>query len=150
MHIRQLTSPVDVVDLWPFFEHGLSIVAARSNEPFDTTVMLKTLLQLCDSPVGYVSVAFVDNAPKGFAIFQDATPQFVPERSFIARAIFSENGSQGTVVALLKAFEGWARNLGITRYIVSTRRHSGAAIRHFQSPKYGFTKGAITFEKLIT
>lgn len=150
MHIQRLISPVEVVAEWPAFVAGLRIVAAKSNEVLDETSMLKTVLWLASEQAsGYVNVAHVNGKLIGFSLWQDATPLFVPERSFIARAIYSDAGSQGTVVRLLADFEGWARGQGIKRFIVSTRRHSGAAIRHFQSPKYGFTKGAITFEKVI-
>lgn len=148
--IKQLTSPVEVVEAWPDFAIGLRIVAGKSNELLDETAMLKTILWLVsERQKGYVNVAYSEARFVGFSIWQDSTPPFVDERSFIARAIYSDSGSQGTVVRLLAGFEEWARGQGIKRFIVSTRRHSGAAIRHFQSPKYGFTKGAITFEKVI-
>lgn len=150
MIVKQLTSPVEVVAVWPQFVTGLKVVADKSNEPLDETVMLKTVLWLVsDHKVGYVSVAYSGPKFVGFSIWQDGTPPFVTERSFIARAIYSDSGSQGVVVRLLAAFESWSQGQGIARAIVSTRRHSGAAIRHFQSAKYGFSKGAITFEKLI-
>lgn len=150
MYVKQLTSPIDVVEYWPLFIHGLKIVAEKSKEELDEAAMLKTLMWLVNEPkVGYVGLATEGGAFRGFCVFQDATPPYISEKSFIARAIYSENGSQGTVVKLLSAFEDWARLQGAKRYIVTTRRHTGAAMRHFQSSKYGFTKGAITFEKLI-
>tara|TARA_R110000868_G_scaffold18653_5_gene81631 strand:- start:1300 stop:1755 length:456 start_codon:yes stop_codon:yes gene_type:complete len=150
MTIARLTSAVDVVRFWDVLLTGLKVVALKSNEPLDEAVMLKTVLWLVNEPAhGYVNIAYQAEEYVGFSIWQDSTPPFVTERSFIARAIYSAQGSQGTVVKLLADFEQWAQAEGIHRFIVSTRRHSGAAIRHFQSPKYGFTKGAITFEKII-
>ena len=151
MTIKQLTTPKEIVDRWPLFAHGFQTIAQKGRESFDEGMMLKTVLWLVGEPdFGYINFAEKAGTFVGFSIWQDATPMFVLSRSFIARAVYTENGNQTGTVLLLRDFEKWAREKHIDRYIVSTRRHSGAALRHFQSPKFGLLKGAITFEKEIT
>jgi hypothetical protein len=151
MIIKQLTSPVEVVEAWPKFAQGLRIVAAKSREELNEAAMLKTVLWLVNDPkIGYVNIAHNGSVVGGFSIWQDSTPPFVDERTFIARAIYGAPSAPNVLMLLFSAFERWAQGQGVKRFIVSTRRHSGAALRHFQSPKYGFSKGALTFEKVIT
>lgn len=152
MTFLHITSPIEVLDNWDFFKEGLTVISQKCNDPLDEAMMLKVLIFLSDQrKVGYICIVFDDqHEPQGFCVFEEATPLFAPERSFIARAFYHKSGNVQISVALMEHFEAWAKAQGIKRYIVTTRRNSGAAIRCFQSPRYGFTRGYTTFEKVIT
>lgn len=144
----RITSSLEIVKHWDFFNEGLVVIAKKGGETLDAEMMFKVLCLLASEPYyGFVSVALVDGIPQGFAAFQDTTPIFARDRSFINRVFWHKSGNHEVSVALLNFFTTWAKEQGVKRVIVTTRRDSGAAIRCFQSDKYGFKKGYITFEK---
>ena len=148
MITTRLTSVNSVLKYWEFILSGLRVIEEKNHEKFNDDAIFKTCSYLVKRPeVGYVAVVLDDEEnPVCFAILQDATPLYIKDRSFIALAVYHNSTHQGATQELMQHFENWARTQGISRYIVTTKRPSGAAIRCFER-KYGFTRGAITFEK---
>lgn len=144
----RITSSLEIVKHWDFFQEGLEVIAKKGKEQLDAEMMFKVLCVLATEPAyGWIGIATVDGVPQGFAAFQDATPLFARERSFINRVFWHKSGNHEVSVTLLNYFISWAKENNVKRVIVTTRRDSGAAIRCFQSDKYGFKKGYMTFEK---
>lgn len=145
---RRLTTALSVVDHWPFFMEGLETVGSKCKETVDSEIIFKIFCTLATNQTsGWVGIVFVDGKPQGFGVMQETTPLFSPERIFAARMFWHKTGNQEASVCLMNAFEHWARANNIKRYIITTRRDSGAAIRCFQSNKFGFKKGYVTYEK---
>ncbi len=150
MKISRLTTVVSIIRHWPFFLEGFEGIQRKSRETLDTDQMQKTLYLLSKShQAAWIGVASDESGPVGFAVFEDATPNYSPVRSCLARAIYHKPGVLA-LVPLLEEFELWAKEQGYQHYVVATRRHSGSAVRHYESPKFGFKRGYITFEKAIT
>lgn len=147
--VQRLKRVVEVIHFWNFFLEGFHGIERKARESFDLDQMQKTLyhhVKLHDNC--FVAIAFSDKQPVGFIVMEEATPMFAAERSCIARAVYH----RPTVPALLPmmdAFETWAKKSGFKHYVITTRRHTGSAVRFFQSPKFGFRRGYITFEKTI-
>lgn len=95
----------------------------------------------------FIGIAFYENRPVGFGVFEEATPEFAKFRSFVTRIFYHQSGNTDISVGLMKFFETWARVQGIKYHLFSTRRPSGSAIRLFTGPKYGFKVSSTTFEK---
>jgi len=149
MKIIRLTSAIQVLQHWDFFVEGLENITKKTREEFDLDQMQKTFCYLARLPSNaWVAVVVDGIEPVGFLVMEEATPLFAPFRSCIARAVYHRPGAE-VLEPLMNAFETWAKASGFKHYVITTRRHSGAAIRFFQSPKFGFHKGYITFEKEI-
>ena len=123
---------------------------SKAKEEFDLEQMQKTLFYLAKlHHNAFVAIAYDNGDPVGFIIMEEATPIFAPFRSCIARAVYHRPGA-AAIAPMMEAFEAWAKEEGFKHYVITTRRHSGSAVRFFQSPKFGFTRGYITFEKQIS
>jgi hypothetical protein len=151
--VKRLTKVVEVVRLWPFFVEGFEGINRKAREDFDLDQMQKTLfLRATTNDTAWVGVAFEETEGKqnavGFMIMEDATPLFSSFRSCISRAVYHRPGAVA-IAPMMTAFEEWAKEAGFKYYVVTSRRHSGSAVRFFQSPKFGFHRGYITFEKEI-
>lgn len=150
MKILRLTTVLGVIRHWPFFIEGFSQINEKAKENFDLDQMQKTLFHHARlHQHAYICVAYIDREPVGFLVMEEATPMFAPFRSCIARAVYSAPGVPA-VGPMMNEFEAWAKGEGFEHYVITTRRHSGAALRFFQSPKFGFKRGYITFEKSIS
>ena len=149
MNVIRLTRVVDIIRHWDFFVEGFEGITRKAREEFDLDQMQKTLFYLAKiHDNAFVGIAFEDKTPVGFIIMEEATPLFAPTRSCIARAVYHRPGASA-IAPMMEAFEAWAKSHGFKHYVITTRRHSGSAVRFFQSPKFGFKRGYITFEKEI-
>lgn len=149
MKIIRLNSAVQVLQHWDFFKEGLDGISAKVGETFDHDQMQKTFCYLAKlRQNAWVGIALDSIEPVGFLIMEEATPIFAPFRSCIARAVYHRPKAMA-LEPMMQAFESWAKEEGFKHYVITTRRHSGAAVRFFQSDKFGFRKGYITFEKAI-
>jgi hypothetical protein len=147
--IVRLTSAIEVLQHWDFFIEGFESVTRKTHEVFDLEQMQKTLCYHARlHHHSWIAIAVDEIDPLGFIVMEEATPLFAPFRSCIARVVYHRPGAE-VLEPMMHAFEKWAKEIGFKHYVITTRRHSGAAIRFFQSPKFGFRKGYITFEKEI-
>lgn len=149
MNIVRLKRVVDIVRHWAFFVEGFEGITRKAKEDFDIDQMQKTLFYLSKlHENAFVGVCYDNSIPVGFIIMEEATPLFASFRSCIARAVYHRPGA-AAITPMMEAFEVWAKEQGFKHYVITTRRHSGSAVRFFQSPKFGFKRGYITFEKQI-
>lgn len=149
MKIVRLTTAIDVLQHWDFFVEGFESITAKTREVFDLEQMQKTLCYHARlHSNSWIAIAVDEIDPLGYIVMEEATPLFAPFRSCIARAVYHRPGVR-VLEPMMEAFETWAKEQGFKHYVITTRRHSGAAIRFFQSEKFGFRKGYITFEKEI-
>ena len=87
--------------------------------------------------------------PVAFTVCQESTQMFDKRRTFVVRWFYHSPAHFQATFELMHDFETWAKEQGVRAYGVTTARNSGAAIRCFQSEKFGFRKSHITFEKHI-
>jgi hypothetical protein len=151
MKVLRLSRVVDVVRLWPFFTEGFNANGVRAREEVDLIFAQKTLYALVvDHISAWIAVSYDETGdPVAFAVLQECTPPFSTTRRFVVRWFFHSNDNFLATKTLMDAFETWAREQGIVSYAVTTKRDSGAAIRCFQSNKFGFVKSHVTFEKVL-
>lgn len=148
MNIQRLTKVVHVVHFWDFIFSSLKSISDKVREDVDEHVLQKTLISLVvNQERAWIGIAFDAGDPLAFGVVQECTPEFDTNRCFVVRWFFHTPSRFDATVALMEAFESWARSQGIQRYAVTTRRSNGKAIACFQSAKYGFGKAFLTFEK---
>lgn len=149
MKVQRITNPIDLLQWWEFFVEGFNHIEDRTGYPMPMAESFKAMCILVSHPtLGYVSLALNENnQPQGFAAAQDATPLFERERVFSGVSIYHKPGNNNATEALQEDFENYCREQGVARYVVTTRRTSGAASKCFA--KYGLHKKAISFEKEI-
>ena len=148
MNIERLTKVVHVVHYWDFIFSALSSISDKVREDIEETLLKKTLINLVtDSDHSWIGIAFDGGEPIAFGVVQECTPEFDPKRSFVVRWFYHAPSRFDATLALMTAFEKWAKENHIQRYAVTTRRSNGTAIRCFQSARYGFGKAFLTFEK---
>jgi hypothetical protein len=147
----RLTKVVEVIRLWDFFEEGFKSIATKSKQSVDLVIAKKTVLDLVvDTESAWIGVSYdSDRQPIAFAVAQECTPMFDRDRRFLVRWFYHSSDNFLATKTLMTAFETWAREKGIVSYAVTTKRDSGAAIRCFQSEKFGFAKSFLTFEKFL-
>ncbi len=147
--IKRLTSSLEVVENWPYFTQGLQAIAAKHKDDLDLEMMFKVFCVLVTSPWNaWVGLAMVDGKVEGFAAFEEATPMFAKQRSFIARAFYHKPGNKAATLAMMNGFEDWAKTQNIKMYIVTTRRGTSGAAREFFG-NLGFSIGYVTFERKL-
>jgi len=148
MNIERLTKVVHVVHFWEFILSSLMSISDKVREDMDEQVLQKTLISLVvNQDRSWIGIAFDNGTPLAFGVVQECTPEFDPNRCFVVRWFYHTPSRFDATVALMNAFETWAKSQGIQRYAVTTRRSNGKAIACFQSTKYGFGKAFLTFEK---
>lgn len=148
--ITRLTTVANVIHFWDFISQSLKSLEDRMPEPFDLEAVRKTLIHLApDQTHSWLGVALHEGEPVAFAVCQESTQLFDLKRTFVVRWFFHAPTHFNATFELMKEFESWAKEHGVTAYGVTTARNSGAAIRCFQSEKFGFRKSHITFEKHI-
>lgn len=147
----QLTRVVEVIRLWPFFVNGFKAIAKYTDRPANIDNVRKVLFWLVREPEhAWIGVTFENNIPICFAVLEDMTPQFDPVRKFEVRYFYHQPDRFDATLVLMKEFESWAKKQGVHKYVITTSRDSGAAIRCFQSARYGFKRKQILFEKVLT
>jgi hypothetical protein len=150
MKVIRLTRVVEIIRSWEFVSTRLSELAQRSGDPIDLEYIRKTLFwMVVDMKNSWVGLVMEDGEPVAFAAAQDCTPPFQDERQFVVRWFVHSPGFFKATLALEQAFLTWAKENGVAKYAITTKRDSGAAIRCLMSQKYGFQKGYLTFEKKI-
>jgi hypothetical protein len=149
MKTKRLTTVTELVRYWPFISKGLQEIAVKADEKFDLDSVYKTMMWLVTDQIHtWIGLSFNDDfEPAAFGVAQECTPPFDLERKFVVRWFYHSAGQFQATVHLMTSFETWARAQGVSSYGVTTRRDSGSAIRCFQSPKYGFRRSHVTFEK---
>ena len=147
---KRLTAATEVIDNWFFFRDGFRQFANKHNEDVDLLNMLKITCTLASSERdGFVAIVYNNEQPEGFGIMEDVSPIFSKERTFLCRAFWHQSGNTTATVKLMDCFETWALENNVTSYTVTTRRNTGAAIRCFQSEKYGFRRNHVMFVKTL-
>lgn len=151
MKVLQIQNVTDLVTNWPFFAAGFRETEVTAREPVDDEALFKVMTSvIADPQKGWVGV--VEDAVRerqGFAILEDRTLPYSQVRSFSVRFVYHRPGRHDASTALMRAFETWARRNGVKHYSLTTKRSSGAAIRCFESSRYGFRKSHIVFEKTL-
>jgi len=149
--VYRLTKVAEVVHFWDFFKRGLEQSARylRYDLPFDTyrQIMFNLVVNTKHSWVGVVMAA---GDPVGFALAHECTPLFSPRREFEVSLLYHQPGNEAATSALQEHFEVFLHDNDVTTYYATTRRDSGAAIRCFQSPRYGFKRAYTVFKKTLT
>ena len=152
MKVIRLTAVAHVIHYWDFLASSLASISDKVREPFDEDFVRKTLVNLVvDHECSWVGIT-IDNMgiPLAFGCAQECTPKFSKDRFFVVRWFYHSAGKFEATVALMTAFEEWAKKHGIAYYAVTTRRSAGEAIKCFSSSRYGFKKAFLTFEKQLT
>ena len=148
MKVERLTKVVHIVRFWDFITEAWNTISDKVEAGLSLEVVRKTLISLVvEHDSAWIGVVFDGSVPLAFGVVQECTPQFEPDRSFVVRWFYHSPQHFDASIALMTAFETWAKSQGIKRYAVTTRRSNGKAIRCFQSSKYGFGKAFLTFEK---
>jgi hypothetical protein len=147
---HRVTKATEVLLLWPFFLEGFQSFYKKHGEFYDMDELLKSTCALAADPIkGFVATVSSGSTLEGFGIMEDVSPIFSTEHTFFCRAFWHQFGNLVATTQLMDFFEQWAREHGVSSYTVTTKRNTGAAIRCFQSEKYGFRKHYITFVKYL-
>jgi hypothetical protein len=96
----------------------------------------------------WVGVVFA-GGPLGYGIVYDTSIPFCGRKTYTVISFYAPPGQPEATQALVTAFEEWARDKGISHYVVTTRRDTGASIKCFSSKRYGFRKAFFAFEKIL-
>jgi len=147
LHVQRLTTCVELVRLWPYFVEWLTFVrrCLRFNLPL--TVYRRILQHAVTNPKMWVGVVHDSAGPVGFGCAHEVTPLFCVEREYEVSLLFHKTGRDDATIALQTAFEDWCRAEGVVRYVISTRRDNPAAVRCFQSDRYGMKRAFTVFKK---
>lgn len=145
--VKRLSTCVELVRLWPVFVDWLSYVrrCLRFNLPL--TVYRRILQHEVKNKKSWVGVVYDSDTPIGFACAHEVTPLFCTEREYEISMLFHKTGRDDATKTLQDAFEQWAIAEGIFRYVTSTRRDTPAAMRCFQSDRYGMKRAYTVFKK---
>jgi hypothetical protein len=140
----------EVVHFWEYISKSLLALASKTRETPDLDQVKKSLVwMVVEHDTAWVGIAHDHGEPVAFAAAQDCTPPFQEERQFVVRWFVHTPTYFKATLELEAEFLRWARLHGVRRYAITTKRDSGAAIRCLMSPKYGFKKGYLTFEKEV-
>jgi hypothetical protein len=149
MTTHRLTRVVDIIRHWPFFHQGLLASSRYLRYDFDIETLRKTIFSLVTNPNAWVGIVLDNDRPLGFGMAHDVTPLFSPHKEYEVSLFYHQPGNEDATRLLQSAFESFCHTNNITRYYATTRRDSGAAIRCFQSPKYGFKRAYTVFVKTL-
>ncbi len=151
MNVLRLTDPRDVLKYWDVFRAGLAEVTKLTGESMSENEYCKLLINLVsrgdDAWVGIV----MQGGPMSYAAAIESTPPLAEKRTFTCVSFYAMPGQPDATAFLQREFEKWARDQGVSSYIVTTRRQSGGAFKCFwsRSNRYGFKRGFYAFEKQI-
>lgn len=151
MTVERLVRPSQVLELWAFFEAGLSYLQNAAREQFDPHQMQKMLCAFAaDDKGAWLGVVFSDEGdPICFGVAHESTLPFSQTRTFEVRAVYHRPDFHEATLVLAGAFESWCRDRGVAKYHLTTKRNTGAVIRCFRHEKFGFDKPFLVFEKAI-
>lgn len=147
----RLQKVAHVVHFWEFISSALTGLADKGQVKIDLEAIRKTMhWMVIDHQMAWFSVV-VDSRqnPVAFAVAYDATPPFEDEKTWAVKWFYHAPGSFDATIFLKKEFDLFAKSAGINRYLVTTSRLSGGAIRCFQSERFGFKKAYLTFEHVM-
>ena len=148
--IIRLTTVANIIHFWDFIERGLRELEKKLDQPYDLEAVRKTLIHLVpDHQKTWIAIAVAHEDPVAFVVCQESTQLFEKQRTFVVQWFYHSPLSFPATFELMEGFEAWAKGQGVIAYGVTTCRSSGAAIRCFQSEKFGFHKSHITFEKKL-
>jgi len=146
-HCTRILKPSKVIKLWSYFMRALYNVLPKETNYQN---LLKAACALsADERKGFVGVVTKNQNLEGFMIMENVSPIFHDETIFDCRLFWHKSGNNEATNALQNFFEEWAREQGVTKYAVSTHRITGAAIRCFQSEKFGFKRSHFVFTKSL-
>jgi hypothetical protein len=152
MNVIRITSADQVLQFWDVFREGLHVIRDKADEYMDESEYCRLLTNLAArTDVAWIGVV-CSGGPICYGVAQDSTPPHSSRRTFTVSSFYHVPGQADATQLLMVAFEQWFRETNPgkkLRYVVTTRRDSGAAIRCFRSGRYGFRKGYIAFEKLL-
>ncbi len=145
--VIRITTALGVVEHWNLIANGIREVNAKHRGNVNLEAAFTYYLWLATNhDHAWLGVNLVNGKPESFAILQRAGVD-ADAKTFQVVMFWHRPGQTQQTQLLMTAFEDWARSQGIKRYTVSTKRDTGAAIRCFQSSKFGFKKRYIVFEK---
>lgn len=146
-HVIRITTALEVVKYWDLISRGIQAVNEKHKGNINLEAAFTYYLWLAiNHDHAWIGIGLVNDIPENFAILQRAGTD-TDAKTFQVVMFWHKPGHPQQTQALMTAFEAWAKSQGIRRYTVSTQRDTGAAIRCFQSSKFGFKKRFITFEK---
>ncbi len=153
MHVERITTVEQVLKYWDLFREGLDVIREKTDEDMDVEEYCKMITNLAArTDEAWIGVVF-QGGPICYGIAQDSTPPHCSRKTFMVSSFYHVPGQSDATQALMFAFEKWFRETNPgrkLRYVVTTRRESGAAIACFRSGRFGFRKGYFAFEKLLT
>lgn len=149
MIVERITSPDQILRHWDIFREGLKVIRAKAGESMTEESYAKLLTNLAERTEDvWIGVVF-QGGPLGYGVAADSTPPASTRRTFTVSSFYHVPGQTDATIALMNAFEAWARAQNVKSYIVTTRRTSGAAIACFTSGRYGFRQSFRAFEKTL-
>ena len=147
MNVIRLTSPTDVIKFWDLFREGLQHIVKLAHERTTPDEYCKMLVNLAARHESAWIGVVMEGGPLSYGVAVDSTPPHSNRRTFSVISFYAIPGRPDATKWLMDAFELWARTQGVTSYVVTTRRDTGAAIKCFRSGRYGFRKSYTAFEK---
>ena len=151
MTVFRLTNNAGIVKFWDFIVQSLHELHVKAHQEVDLEAVKKTLIwTIEDTDKTWCAIVLDDTGePCAFAAACDSTPPFESHRTFQVRWFYHAKGRFNATFALMADFEHWASKNGVTEYAVTTSRTTGAAIRCFQSSKFGFRRAYTTYVKSL-
>jgi hypothetical protein len=147
--IQQLNTATGVAAHWHLIGAAIAELNLRGKENIDAEQMFSNFCWLAMSPTkGWIGVISENSKPFGFAALQQVETND-NRKTFQVLLFWHRSGKAEATIKLMVAFESWAIEQGVKKYQVTTRRDTGAAIRCFQSPQYGFKRAFTTYEKTL-
>lgn len=151
MRVVRLTAVAHVIHYWTFISEALASISDKVREPWNEEFVKKTMINLVVIEDRCWTGITIDSmgVPLAFGVVQECTPEFDDKRYFVVRWFYHSPSKFPATIALMTAFEDWAKSHNISTYAVTTRRSAGEAIKCFQSAQFGFKKCFLTFEKQL-
>lgn len=149
MNVLRITSPDQIVKNWDVFREGLRVITKLTCERVTDDEYCKMLVNLAarhdDAWIGIV----FQGGPLSYGVAVESTPPHCARRTFTIVSFYAMPGRPEATEALMREFETFAKAEGIHSYIVTTSRSTGAAVKCFNSARYGFTPSYRAFEKIL-
>lgn len=149
MTVFRLNNIAGLIKYWDFFRKGIEETSRflRYDIPMDTYRQM--MQHVIRQPNAWVGICLDDESgdPLGFGIAHECTPLFSSQLQYEASIVYSEGNNQQVFTTIQQSFEDFCRAHGVKCYFATTRRDSGATIRCFQSPQYGFKRAYTVFKK---
>lgn len=151
MNLVRITEPRDVIKNWDVFREGLHEVVKLTGEQMSEDSYCKMLVNLAArGDDAWIGVTY-SGGPMSYAVLVNSTPPHAERKTFLCVSFYAMPGRPDATAFLQQEFEKWAKTQSISSYVVTTRRHSGGAMRCFlsRSNRYGFKRGYFAFEKIL-